>query len=228
MRIPCGLTAIALSSPVVISALVASRYTVSSRSSRNWNLISGPLSSHWLSPYKFPVANHYQPYSRSLPQLRMLTNPFTSMFGDMTSALFRGNKMSLSHNVKVERLLEAIPMASWSQLRETLESQQTPEEQFFRRNLSKGYGVASPLHKVRLYDQSNKEEDVNVTFYRDSASWCVSTASFVSFPEKNNGSNSVPIMTIFLVMYLATFIAILSKSVANLRNKADSLPSRED
>ena len=29
-----------------------------------------------------------------------------------------------------------------------------------------------PLHQLRLFDESNKEEDVRVTLYRDSASWC--------------------------------------------------------
>lgn len=54
---------------------------------------------------------------------------------------------------------------------------QTPEERAFRGDLVHGYGVASPLHKVRLYDESNKEEDIRVTFYRDSASWCVSSVT---------------------------------------------------
>lgn len=49
---------------------------------------------------------------------------------------------------------------------------QTDDERAFRSNLTKGYGAASPLHLVRLYDSSNTEADIRVTFYRDHASWC--------------------------------------------------------
>jgi hypothetical protein len=55
---------------------------------------------------------------------------------------------------------------SWDGLRSQLDSQQTETERQFRTNLSKGYGVGSPLHKIRLFDESNKEEDIRVTFYR--------------------------------------------------------------
>ena len=43
----------------------------------------------------------------------------------------------------------------------------TEEEKRFRPNLEKGHGAASPLNLVRLYDKSNREEDIRVTFYRD-------------------------------------------------------------
>ncbi|KAL7495011.1 hypothetical protein ACHAWT_003605 [Skeletonema menzelii] len=59
-----------------------------------------------------------------------------------------------------------------SLVRSSLESKQTSEERKFRSNLNKGYGAASPLHKLRLFDESNSEDDVRVTLYRDSASWC--------------------------------------------------------
>ena len=62
--------------------------------------------------------------------------------------------------------------SSWDEIRSMLESKQTDDERNFRKNLTKGYGKASPLHKLRLFDESNREEDVKVTLYRDSASWC--------------------------------------------------------
>ena len=61
--------------------------------------------------------------------------------------------------------------ASLSDIRSQLESVQTPEERKFRDNLVKGYGEGSPMNKVRLYDESNQEKDIRVTFYRDHASW---------------------------------------------------------
>jgi glutathione S-transferase len=75
------------------------------------------------------------------------------------------------------RALEALEsksvVPSWKDLRSELESQMTPTERTFRDNLPMGYGSdGSPLHKVRLFTPENKLEDVQVTFYRDSASWC--------------------------------------------------------
>jgi glutathione S-transferase len=102
-------------------------------------------------------------------------NPFSTMLGDMASSIFGGNSNSgnlknNNPNLDVTLLELGTP---WAMVRDTLESlQTTDEERSFRDNLAKGYGPASPLHKVRLYDESNKEEDIRVTFYRDSASWC--------------------------------------------------------
>lgn len=70
------------------------------------------------------------------------------------------------------KVLSSHDIGSWDEIRDTLQSKQTPEEKKFRANLASGYGKASPLHKLRLFDESNKEEDVKVTLYRDSASWC--------------------------------------------------------
>jgi hypothetical protein len=106
----------------------------------------------------------------------MSNNPFTSMIGDMASSIFGGTP-KVDTNRNVEAALAAISTPSWTELRDQLESLQTHEESSFRQNLAKGYGVASPLHRVRLYDESNREEDIAVTFYRDSASWCVSLKS---------------------------------------------------
>eukprot|EP00978_Attheya_sp_CCMP212_P029267 scaffold103445_cov58-Attheya_sp.AAC.6 len=90
----------------------------------------------------------------------------------MASSLLKKKERPGSDEV-VSALEEVMGNAlSWEAVETQLEQQQTPEERAFRQNLIKGYGAASPLHKVRLYDESNKEEDVRVTFYRDSASWC--------------------------------------------------------
>jgi hypothetical protein len=147
--------ALALSSPVLVSAFVASRYSGTSTRHGFPSTLSSSDKSPWL--------------------LYMSTNPFTSMIGDVASSLFGGGGKSVAAaNSKVEAALEGIATASWTAIRDQLEALQTPEERSFRQNLAKGYGVASPLHKVRLFDESNKEEDIAVTFYRDSASWCVS------------------------------------------------------
>jgi glutathione S-transferase len=95
------------------------------------------------------------------------------MIGDVASSIFGGNNI-VSQNSRVESALASISTDSWNDIRTKLESQQTAEERSFRKNLEKGYGVGSPLHKIRLFDESNKEEDIDVVFYRDSASWCVS------------------------------------------------------
>ena len=96
-------------------------------------------------------------------------NPFLSMAKDFVSSLSGGDDISVNFNLD-STLLELAP--SWQEVRSRLESLQTPEERGFRETLEKGYGGGSPMHKVRLYDESNKEDDVRVTFYRDSASWC--------------------------------------------------------
>lgn len=97
-------------------------------------------------------------------------NPFSSLIGDFASSLM-GKGDSVSANSKLDASLTRMA-GSWSEIRSQLESLQTPEERQFRDNLAKGYGEGSPLHKVRLYDESNKESDIRITFYRDHASWC--------------------------------------------------------
>lgn len=74
----------------------------------------------------------------------------------------------------VDRALDVASLVSWEELTASVRRQQTLEDQSFRQNLEKGYGVGSPLHRLRLFHESNKEEDVRVVFYRDSASWCKS------------------------------------------------------
>jgi len=111
-------------------------------------------------------------------------NPFSSMIGDVASSLFgggaRGDQATATrvdaalNNPKSDGGDNGIECKTWAELRDQLASQQTTdEERNFRQNLEKGYGIeGSPMHKIRLFDESNTEEDVVVTFYRDSASWC--------------------------------------------------------
>lgn len=94
------------------------------------------------------------------------------MIGDFASSIM-GKGDSVKANPTLDSQLTNMKMSTtWEDIRSHLEAAQTPEERKFRDNVSKGYGVlGSPLHKIRLYDESNKEEDIRVTFYRDSASW---------------------------------------------------------
>lgn len=109
------------------------------------------------------------------------SNPFQSIFGNVASSISNIQQKGLttmsSDTISEMQALTAGTLAShnigsWDDIRSTLTSKQTPEEQNFRSILGKGYGKPSPLHKLRLFDESNKEEDVRVTLYRDSASWC--------------------------------------------------------
>ena len=103
------------------------------------------------------------------------TATFSSVISNMASSMFGGNNSMMSpnsKNPKFDQQIETLNVPSWDRIRSLLEQQQTPEERLFRVNLQNGYGVSSPLHKVRLYNEQNKVEDVRVTFYRDSASWC--------------------------------------------------------
>ena len=93
------------------------------------------------------------------------------MLGDMANTFLGGGGDTVASDPNIDSKLTSLG-PSWEVVRKTLVSLQTPDEQKFRDNLVKGYGPPSPLHKVRLFDESNKEEDIRVTFYRDSASWC--------------------------------------------------------
>ena len=93
------------------------------------------------------------------------------MLGNVASLVTLGGKLASPSDPKVDEILTSLS-TSWQNVRSTLVSMQTPEERTFREMLSTGRGPSSPLHKVRLYDESNKEQDIRVTFFRDSASWC--------------------------------------------------------
>lgn len=73
---------------------------------------------------------------------------------------------------ELDSKLNSMGVSSWNDIRSDLESKQTGEEKAFRSNVEKGIGRASPLNKIRLYDETNQEKDIRVTFYRDHASWC--------------------------------------------------------
>jgi len=98
-------------------------------------------------------------------------NPsFATFVGDMASSIL-SNKTPDRQPQLDQKMVQVEP--SWESVRSRLEALQTEEERLFRTvNMPKGYGVGSPLHKVRLFHKGNQEQDIRVTFYRDSASWC--------------------------------------------------------
>jgi len=108
-------------------------------------------------------------FSSSRPQNSF--NPFR-MVGDLASGLLGGER--LEPRPAVEAAVGRIAtVPSWPNLVANLESRmKSDDECHFRANLAKGYGVGSPLHKIRLFDETNRESDIRVKFYRDSASWC--------------------------------------------------------
>lgn len=75
-------------------------------------------------------------------------------------------------NAQLDAAISSLVTSQWEDIRSKLEAVQTEEEKQFRPNLEKGIGRASPLNTIRLFDESNTEDDVRVVFYRDSASWC--------------------------------------------------------
>ena len=102
------------------------------------------------------------------------TNPFKSILSNIQQ---QGMSSISSDSIGqlqtlTDQVLSSHSIGSWDDIRNQLQSKQTNDELKFRDNLDKGYGKGSPLHKLRLFDESNKEEDVRVTLYRDSASWC--------------------------------------------------------
>ena len=130
-------------------------------------------------------------------------NPSLSRWiGDMASAVFSRNTavVAAANNPGVvdDAALDCLS-PSLNVVVEELQKQQTPEERKFRSiNLAYGYGVGSPLHKLRLFDESNREEDVRVTFYRDSASWwyvLYNAAGCVFFLGVFNHTVHIPVLT---------------------------------
>ncbi|ACI65237.1 predicted protein [Phaeodactylum tricornutum CCAP 1055/1] len=101
------------------------------------------------------------------------SSSFGSILGNLVSSSWNRSNSGPSAVPGLDQALIESPRSSWNEIRSLLESRMTTNaERNFRNNLSTGYGVASPLHNVRLYDEANQESDVRVTFYRDSASWC--------------------------------------------------------
>lgn len=123
--------------------------------------------------HAFSLPSNRTPYYSTTTALQSSNkfNPFTNMLGDVASSIMGGGGGSAGPNdPNLDATLASISNTSWDSVRSTLESLQTPEERNFRS--STGRGPPSPLHKIRLYDDSNSEEDIRVTFFRDSASWC--------------------------------------------------------
>ena len=100
-----------------------------------------------------------------------MKNPLQTLFQNIQK---QGISTSLPSDQlsKLAAATSDLTPVSWDDIRSTLSSKQTPEEREFRNNLPRGIGAGSPLHKLRLYEEGNKEDDVRVTLYRDSASWC--------------------------------------------------------
>ena len=108
------------------------------------------------------------------------SNPFQSLFGNVASkisdlqqeGMTSVSQDELSQLASQTETILASEGINLDLIRSSLETKQPAEERNFRANLQKGYGAASPLHKLRLFDESNKEDDVRVTFFRDSSGWC--------------------------------------------------------
>lgn len=108
-------------------------------------------------------------------------NPLKSLFGNVVSSISDIQQQGMTNitpvkmvelQAQTDQVLSSHGIGSWDEIASRLRAKQTPDEQNFRNNLIKGYGKPSPLHKLRLFDESNNEKDVRVTLYRDSASWC--------------------------------------------------------
>lgn len=117
-------------------------------------------------------------FTTNLPSARACTalfesnNPFQSLFGNVASKISTLHQEGMMTSVSPDQLSQLTSLTSTtlvsknmnlSMVRSALESKQTTEERKFRSNLQKGYGAASPLHKLRLFDESNNENDVRVT-----------------------------------------------------------------
>lgn len=97
------------------------------------------------------------------------------MFGDLAASFIPGGgggKTMGEANAQLDSTIASLVPSQWEDIRSKLESMQTDQEKQFRNNVERGIGKASPLNKIRLFDESNTENDVRVVFYRDHASWC--------------------------------------------------------
>mmetsp|Transcript_109711 Transcript_109711/g.306780 ORF Transcript_109711/g.306780 Transcript_109711/m.306780 type:complete len:589 (+) Transcript_109711:61-1827(+) len=135
------------------------------------NAPGSPTSTAATHTYSTSPASSQQQRSGSTRQYMFNGNPL-----DMMSSLFDKSSSAATPDTAqpVNEALSNLVLADWTTVRTHLESKMTTdEERNFRANLAMGYGVTgSPMHKIRLFDESNQEKDIRVTFYRDSASWC--------------------------------------------------------
>ena len=147
-----------LSSAVPLVAVVGFTQVSSSKLARSFPTHRGPSSSA-------SIGGRYMFSGNPLDFV-------TSMFSQSPSLTDKAMAVNVA-------LTTTLSIPDWTKVRSDLESKMTSDdERNFRSNLAKGYGVASPLHKVRLFDESNEEKDIRVIFYRDSASKCPRTCSF--------------------------------------------------
>lgn len=158
--------------PASTSRGITCTSTSTSTSNSLQNSPGSPTSTAATHTYSTSPASSQQQRSGSTRQYMFNGNPL-----EMMSSLF--DKSSSANATPdtaqpVNEALSNLVLADWTTVRTHLESKMTTdEERNFRANLVMGYGVTgSPMHKIRLFDESNQEKDIRVTFYRDSASWC--------------------------------------------------------
>ena len=96
---------------------------------------------------------------------------------DPIKTMFKGVMSSISPSSSGAANAKAVDLSHlnlegsvWPSVIESLRAGQTPSELSFRSSVSSGT-VSSPMSRMRLFGD-DKEEDVRVVFYRDSASWC--------------------------------------------------------
>ena len=126
-------------------------------------------------------------------------------------------------NVQLDSTIASLVPSQWEDIRGKLESMQTDQEKQFRNDVDRGIGKASPLNKIRLFDESNTENDVRVVFYRDHASWC--PCEFLVCYTFLSGFVYPCIPTNILVSYI---VCRLSQGVDVSRGEAHTLPRGED
>jgi hypothetical protein len=191
--------------------------------------------------------------SNNNPFASIAASMFGSGSGSGSGSGGSSNGLTVSSCTKVDQALAALAdttstdlsssygvrVPSWSTIRENLSTLQTPEERAFRDNLKFGYGVGSPLHKIRLYNDHNKEEDIQVIFYRDHASWCkcfdlsiFQTSDKIRFkslpynPNRLTHTHWIPPPPSILPFFV--YRPLLSKSMVGLGRKTNSLSCRKD
>ena len=119
-------------------------------------------------------APHRLPRYRScISARRSNSNPFKSLVSNFVAAASSlvGTANSMLP-AELEQQISSVIPSTWDDIRSKWEKQATDKEREFRDNLPFGYGDASPLHNLRLYDATLSSQAPRVTFYRDSASWC--------------------------------------------------------
>ena len=161
----------------IASSAVALSYLVPGASAFSpLNSSTGTSSPSCLGPAIRSSSSRAAPQSSALSARQESYNPL-SMFGDLAASFIPGGgggggKTMGEANAQLDATISSLVISQWEDVRSKLEAVQTEEEKHFRPSLEKGIGRASPLNTIRLFDESNTEDDVRVVFYRDHASWC--------------------------------------------------------